>query len=60
MNRPLFPDVIVNGETIPQADIAAEAQQHEAQLESQVSRGALLQKLWLSVVCFYKKPAIEA
>ncbi|KAB7610177.1 peptidase [Amylibacter sp. SFDW26] len=30
MNRPLFPDVIVNGETIPQADIAAEAQQHEA------------------------------
>ncbi len=30
MNRPLFPDIIVNGATIPQADIAAEAQQHKA------------------------------
>jgi peptidyl-prolyl cis-trans isomerase C len=30
MNRPLFPDVIVNGEIISQTDIAAEAQQHEA------------------------------
>lgn len=30
MSRPLFPDIIVNGETISQADIAAEAQQHKA------------------------------
>ena len=28
--NPLFPDVIVNGETIPSADIAAEAQNHNA------------------------------
>lgn len=27
---PLFPDVVVNGKTIPSADIAAEAQNHEA------------------------------
>ncbi len=30
MNMALFPDVIVNGETIPQATIAAEAQNHAA------------------------------
>jgi peptidyl-prolyl cis-trans isomerase C len=30
MNMALFPDVIVNGETIPQAAIAAEAQNHAA------------------------------
>jgi peptidyl-prolyl cis-trans isomerase C len=30
MNRPLFPEVIVNGEVIPQASIASEAQNHEA------------------------------
>ena len=28
MNKPLFPDVTVNGEVITQADIAAEAQHH--------------------------------
>ncbi len=28
--KPLFPDVVVNGKTIPSADIAAEAQNHEA------------------------------
>ena len=30
MNIPLFPDVVVNGETIPSAAIAAEAQNHNA------------------------------
>ncbi len=30
MNKPLFPDVIVNGHVIPSADIAAEAQNHNA------------------------------
>ena len=30
MNMALFPDVVVNGETIPSAAIAAEAQNHEA------------------------------
>jgi peptidyl-prolyl cis-trans isomerase C len=30
MNMALFPDVVVNGETIPQATIAAEAQNHTA------------------------------
>lgn len=30
MNKPLFPDVIVNGQTIASADIAAEAQNHNA------------------------------
>ncbi len=30
MNIALFPDVVVNGETIPQASIAAEAQNHSA------------------------------
>ncbi len=30
MNKPLFPDVVVNGETISSAAIAAEAQNHEA------------------------------
>lgn len=30
MNIALFPDVVVNGETIPQASIAAEAQNHTA------------------------------
>lgn len=30
MNMALFPDVVVNGETIPQAAIAAEAQNHAA------------------------------
>jgi peptidyl-prolyl cis-trans isomerase C len=30
MNMALFPDVVVNGETIPQAAIAAEAQNHSA------------------------------
>lgn len=30
MNLALFPDVVVNGETIPSAAIAAEAQNHEA------------------------------
>jgi peptidyl-prolyl cis-trans isomerase C len=30
MNLTLFPDVVVNGETIPSAAIAAEAQNHEA------------------------------
>ncbi len=30
MANPLFPDVIVNGETIPSAAIAAEAQNHNA------------------------------
>lgn len=30
MNAVLFPDVVVNGETIPQASIAAEAQNHNA------------------------------
>lgn len=30
MNMALFPDVVVNGETIPTAAIAAEAQNHEA------------------------------
>jgi len=30
MNKPLFPDVLVNGEPIRQADIAAEAQNHSA------------------------------
>lgn len=30
MNAVLFPDVVVNGETIPQASIAAEAQNHHA------------------------------
>jgi len=30
MNAALFPDVVVNGETIPSAAIAAEAQNHEA------------------------------
>jgi peptidyl-prolyl cis-trans isomerase C len=30
MNMALFPDVVVNGETIPSAAIAAEAQNHSA------------------------------
>ena len=30
MNKPLFPDVLVNGEPISQTDIAAEAQNHSA------------------------------
>lgn len=30
MNKPLFPEVSVNGEMIPQAEIAAEAQNHQA------------------------------
>ena len=30
MNMSLFPDVVVNGETIPSAAIAAEAQNHSA------------------------------
>ncbi len=30
MNTALFPDLVVNGETVPQAAIAAEAQNHEA------------------------------
>lgn len=30
MNKPLFPDVIVNGQTIPASDIAAETQNHTA------------------------------
>lgn len=30
MNKPLFPDVIVNGQTIPSAEIGAEAQNHAA------------------------------
>ncbi len=30
MNRPLFPEVIVNGEVISSASIATEAQNHEA------------------------------
>jgi peptidyl-prolyl cis-trans isomerase C len=30
MNMALFPDVVVNGETVPSAAIAAEAQNHEA------------------------------
>ncbi|ARU00443.1 peptidylprolyl isomerase [Yoonia vestfoldensis] len=33
MNIALFPDVVVNGETIPSAAIAAEAQNHEAPRE---------------------------
>lgn len=33
MNMALFPDVVVNGETIPSAAIAAEAQNHEAPKE---------------------------
>lgn len=33
MNVTLFPDVVVNGETIPSAAIAAEAQNHEAPKE---------------------------
>ena len=30
MNKPLFPDIVVNGTTLPVADIAAEAQNHHA------------------------------
>ncbi len=30
MNKPLFPDVIVNGQVIPSSEIAAEAQNHTA------------------------------
>jgi peptidyl-prolyl cis-trans isomerase C len=30
MNKPLFPDVIVNGQSIPSSEIAAEAQNHSA------------------------------
>lgn len=30
MNKPLFPDIIVNGQTIPSSEIAAEAQNHTA------------------------------
>ena len=30
MNKPLFPDIVVNGTTLSEADIAAEAQNHHA------------------------------
>lgn len=30
MNSPLFPDLVVNGETVPQAVVASEAQNHHA------------------------------
>ena len=30
MNAPLFPDLVVNGETLPSSAVAAEAQNHSA------------------------------